>query len=211
MDVTVACHDGTVEIAVTDRGIGIPPEHRERVFDRFHQANEAGRGMGLGLYISRQIVELHGGRLLAEHPREGGTRMVLRLPRGIVKALVVDDDDAIRQFLRMALTDNGYEVVTAGDGWAALDLARESPPDVIFLDMRMPGMDGWTFARLYRGGDGATRADRGAHRGPGRGGVRSARSRPTRSCRSRSSSRICSGWRSARAPARTPPAGGRAS
>jgi two-component system, chemotaxis family, chemotaxis protein CheY len=71
-----------------------------------------------------------------------------------VKALVVDDDDAIVQFLQMALTDNGYEVVTAGDGWAALDLARQSPPDVIFLDMRMPGMDGWTFARLYREGTG---------------------------------------------------------
>jgi signal transduction histidine kinase len=71
-----------IRITVGDRGIGVPPEHRERMFDRFVQAHGERRfgGMGLGLYISRQIVELHGGELRAEHQDEGGTTMVLSLP-----------------------------------------------------------------------------------------------------------------------------------
>ncbi len=76
-----AVTDG-LEIAVTDRGIGVPEEHRARIFDRFYQAHGERRlgGMGLGLYISRQIVELHGGALKAEFPPAGGTRLVITLP-----------------------------------------------------------------------------------------------------------------------------------
>jgi signal transduction histidine kinase len=68
---------------VTDHGVGVPGEHRERIFERFFQAHAEDRlsGLGLGLYISRQIVELHHGRLLPEFPPEGGTRMTMRLPR----------------------------------------------------------------------------------------------------------------------------------
>jgi signal transduction histidine kinase len=75
--------DGTIEIAVRDFGSGIVPERRERIFERFYRAHEhdyAG-GMGLGLYISKQIVELHGGTLRAEFPEDGGTRFVVDLPR----------------------------------------------------------------------------------------------------------------------------------
>src|SRR5262249_4495317 len=72
-----------VEIRVTDRGIGISAEDRDRIFDRFYQANAGAHygGLGLGLYISRQIVELHGGTLDVEVPDEGGARFVVRLPR----------------------------------------------------------------------------------------------------------------------------------
>jgi signal transduction histidine kinase len=75
---------GEVAISVTDRGLGIPPEHRSRIFDRFFQAHAGNHysGMGLGLYVSRQIVELHGGTLEADFPAEGGTRFVVRLPVG---------------------------------------------------------------------------------------------------------------------------------
>jgi signal transduction histidine kinase len=75
--------DGEVQISVTDNGIGIPLEHRERVFEQFYQAHAGGSaaGMGLGLYISRQIAELHGGTLEAEFPEEGGSRFVLTLPK----------------------------------------------------------------------------------------------------------------------------------
>ncbi|HJS57969.1 MAG TPA: HAMP domain-containing sensor histidine kinase [Vicinamibacteria bacterium] len=75
---------GVVTIAVGDRGLGVPRKHRGRIFDRFHQAHpeRAMGGMGLGLYISRQIVELHGGRIEAEYPVQGGTRMVVTLPTG---------------------------------------------------------------------------------------------------------------------------------
>jgi signal transduction histidine kinase len=70
---------------VRDHGLGIPPEHRPHIFDRFYQAHAGGpltsmAGMGLGLYISRQIVELHGGTIDAEFPDDGGTRFVVMLP-----------------------------------------------------------------------------------------------------------------------------------
>jgi PAS domain S-box-containing protein len=83
IDVTVARPDpGTVRISVRDRGIGIPPEHRDRVFDRFYQVNadNPGKGMGLGLYISSQIIALHGGTLVLATPPDGGAEFILSLP-----------------------------------------------------------------------------------------------------------------------------------
>jgi signal transduction histidine kinase len=82
IDVDVSTKGNMVCITVTDHGIGIPLERRDRIFDRFYQAHAEGYhgGMGLGLYVSRQIAELHGGKLYAEFPDEGGTRFVLELP-----------------------------------------------------------------------------------------------------------------------------------
>ena len=78
--------DGGARVAVRDFGQGIPPEQREGLFQRYHQAH--GRqhlsGLGLGLYISRQIAELHGGRLRAEFPEDGGSRFILELPPSAV-------------------------------------------------------------------------------------------------------------------------------
>jgi signal transduction histidine kinase len=76
--------DDTVRLAVSDPGIGIPPDRRARIFERFYQAHadDHRSGMGLGLYISRQIVELHGGHIAAEFPPQGGTRFVVTLPTG---------------------------------------------------------------------------------------------------------------------------------
>lgn len=68
--------------------------------------------------------------------------------------LVVEDDDSVRNFISLALEDEGYPVVTAPNGAAALDLVREVAPRVILLDMRMPVMDGWAFARAYRAAPG---------------------------------------------------------
>jgi signal transduction histidine kinase len=74
--------DDALEIVVRDHGLGIPPEKRARIFERFYQAHGNGHksGMGLGLYVSRQIVELHGGDITAEFPSDGGSRFVVRLP-----------------------------------------------------------------------------------------------------------------------------------
>jgi signal transduction histidine kinase len=70
---------------VADRGIGIQPERRQHIFERFYQAHDGDHvsGMGLGLYISRQIVELHGGSIRPEFPPDGGTRFVVELPTGL--------------------------------------------------------------------------------------------------------------------------------
>jgi len=69
---------------VRDRGLGIAPEHRGRIFGRFFQANAAEyrSGLGLGLHIARQLAELHGGSIAAEFPEDGGTRFVVSLPIG---------------------------------------------------------------------------------------------------------------------------------
>jgi signal transduction histidine kinase len=82
IEVRLGAAPAHVQIVVSDQGIGVPPEHRAHIFDRYYQAHQERRlgGMGLGLYISRQIVELHGGTLHAEFPAKGGTRLVLRLP-----------------------------------------------------------------------------------------------------------------------------------
>jgi CheY-like chemotaxis protein len=64
--------------------------------------------------------------------------------------LVVDDDEAIREFVSMALSDEGYVIQTAQDGASALVLADQAQPSLILLDMRMPVMDGWAFVSSYR-------------------------------------------------------------
>jgi PAS domain S-box-containing protein len=87
IDITLGmAEDDTVRLAIRDRGVGVPREHRAHIFDRFYQAHAGGAltsmaGMGLGLYISRQILELHGGTIHAEFPEDGGTCMVVALPR----------------------------------------------------------------------------------------------------------------------------------
>ncbi len=72
-----------LECAVRDHGVGIPEEHRKGIFARYHQAHAQSHesGLGLGLYVSRQIVELHQGSIRVEFPADGGTRFVVRLPR----------------------------------------------------------------------------------------------------------------------------------
>jgi excisionase family DNA binding protein len=82
IDVRLTRMGGGVEIAVRDHGLGIPPERREQIFERFYQAHGNGyrSGMGLGLHISREIVELHGGEIRAEFPDDTGTRFVVHLP-----------------------------------------------------------------------------------------------------------------------------------
>jgi signal transduction histidine kinase/predicted hydrocarbon binding protein len=86
--IQVQTRPGEFRILVADRGLGVAPEHRGRIFDRFYQAHADRRlgGMGLGLYISRQIVELHGGRVEAEFPLEGGTTFVVRIPTEFLRA-----------------------------------------------------------------------------------------------------------------------------
>jgi signal transduction histidine kinase len=79
-------------VTVRDHGIGVPPEHRARLFERFFQAHSTDHrsGMGLGLYITRQIVELHGGHIEVEFPPDGGTRFVVEIPAETAKVPTVE-------------------------------------------------------------------------------------------------------------------------
>jgi len=74
--------DDALEVAIRDHGPGVPPDKRSLIFERFYQAHGNGHksGLGLGLYVSRQIVELHGGHITAEFPPDGGSRFVVGLP-----------------------------------------------------------------------------------------------------------------------------------
>ena len=85
IEVTVLAGPDSAEVAIRDHGMGIPREHRHRIFDRFFQAHvgEHASGMGLGLYISQKIVRHHGGTIRVEAPEDGGTRMIVSLPRRV--------------------------------------------------------------------------------------------------------------------------------
>src|SRR5438093_363723 len=79
VEVTLARTPSTFVLSVRDHGVGVAPEHLPQIFDRFYQAHRNRSGLGLGLYISRQIVERHGGMVYAEAPPDGGTRFVVSM------------------------------------------------------------------------------------------------------------------------------------
>jgi PAS domain S-box-containing protein len=89
---------GCVQFSVRDHGLGIPAEKRGHLFDRFYRAHAADyvSGLGLGLAISRQIVEQHGGQIMAEFPPDGGTRIVVRLPERVPPLDSKQDLEAVR-------------------------------------------------------------------------------------------------------------------
>jgi PAS domain S-box-containing protein len=81
VDVEISAKDDSVRVAVRDRGPGVPPDQRERIFEPFRRASSSGPGVGLGLHISREITQLHGGTLTVESPTDGGSRFVVTLPK----------------------------------------------------------------------------------------------------------------------------------
>lgn len=155
----------TAQLEIQDHGLGVPPERREHLFERRGRPEPGDQlaGMGLGLPAGRRIAKLHGGDLEADFPADGGTRLVLSLPtipnedeppveRHVSPAgrvLIVDDDGTIRDIVSMALSADGYEVMAASNGRDALALIDQTELSLILLDMRMPVMDGWAFARAY--------------------------------------------------------------
>ncbi|MCC7261720.1 MAG: response regulator [Candidatus Latescibacteria bacterium] len=158
---------------VIDTGPGIPPQRQEAIFEPFQQEAEgvARGGTGLGLAIARRHVELLGGVLKVDSAPGRGSRFFfsLLLPRGDqlpapdqiawsqvcrlapgyeVQALIVDDVAENRDMLGQILERIGVEVEIAASGAEALALARGRRPDIVFMDMRMPGMDGSEARRL---------------------------------------------------------------
>ncbi|HTU67605.1 MAG TPA: ATP-binding protein [Steroidobacteraceae bacterium] len=170
----VARHEAEVEIRVCDNGIGIPLDVQSRIFDLFTRVHPSDRikssGLGIGLALARQLVKLHDGRLEVRSEGAGrGSEFVVTLPLASAPAaatatsrtaaelpaagkrvLVVDDNRDAAESLAMILQFAGHEVITAFDGAQALDRVRGFRPDVVLMDIGMPGMDGYEVARRMR-------------------------------------------------------------
>ena len=162
-----------VSFAVQDSGIGMTPEQLAKLFSPFAQADASTTkrygGTGLGLAITRHFCEILGGTIDVDSTAGVGSVFTMVLPgkkpaaltvpavTGVAQALadqaharnaplvmVVDDDPASRQLLCMALNKEGWRVVEASGGEAAIDMARALRPAAITLDIMMPRMDGWS-------------------------------------------------------------------
>jgi signal transduction histidine kinase len=177
----VSCEDAEVICRVCDDGVGIDPAMLPTIFDLFIQAEQsmdrAQGGLGIGLTLARQLVDMHNGTLEATSPGPGhGSEFIVRLPlaamtterapvRKVIpsckpssdlRILVVDDNKDAAQSLAMVLQVEGYKVCTANDGASALRAFTEFSPDAVFLDLGLPGMDGYTVARRLREQDPST-------------------------------------------------------
>lgn len=160
---------GHLLISVSDTGIGIAPEDQERIFGEFQQVGSSplkrGEGTGLGLTLTKRLVELHGGRIWVESAVGKGSTFTFTLPLGgLAKdqaiarpqplvsgspplVLVVEDDPQAAELLGVALTSRGYEVAHASDGDGAIEKAKALKPSIIVLDILLPGKDGWEVLR----------------------------------------------------------------
>ena len=168
-------HGDEVIFRVKDSGIGIGPDLLPNVFDLFAQANRslhrAEGGLGIGLTIVRGLTELHGGRVRADSEGFGrGAEFVVSLPAGAGtpaeslpepvtsinsyshprRILVVEDQPALSRVTVALLKKLGHEVRAAADGPEALMAVREYNPEVVLLDIGLPGMDGYEVARCLR-------------------------------------------------------------
>jgi signal transduction histidine kinase/CheY-like chemotaxis protein len=163
-----------IELSVADTGIGLTPEQQRRLFQSFSQADPSTSrkygGTGLGLVISRRFAQMMGGDIHLRSEFGRGSTFTVRLPRSGGPArpapghapvsaevtpasplvLVVDDEKATRELITRGLEKEGFRMIAAASGDEALRLARERKPDVISLDVLMPGMDGWTVLRSLK-------------------------------------------------------------
>ncbi|MDB4994821.1 MAG: two-component hybrid sensor and regulator [Myxococcaceae bacterium] len=183
IDVIVARVNSHVEISVQDSGMGIAAEFLPHLFERFRQADSSTTrkfgGLGLGLSIVKQLVELHGGSVKAESPGEGrGATLTVSLPLravresstprehptaprasvlrapeislGGLKVLVIDDELDARELVQYVLLSADAEVISAGSATEGFDLLKAERPDVVVSDIGMPDNDGYQFMRDVR-------------------------------------------------------------
>jgi signal transduction histidine kinase/CHASE1-domain containing sensor protein/CheY-like chemotaxis protein len=172
VELSASAEGSELEIRVRDTGIGVPPEAQRTLFEPFVQVpgakDYATGGLGIGLALVRGLVELHGGSVRAESPGVGkGATFIVRLP-GVVegitpvevrppsrpaqhgRVLVVDDNVDAAMTLAEAVRLDGHEVRIAHDGNAALQEAAAFAPEVVLLDIGLPGMDGYDVVRRLR-------------------------------------------------------------
>jgi signal transduction histidine kinase/DNA-binding response OmpR family regulator len=165
-------------IVVSDTGIGIPEEEQAAIFDEFRQGEaieHRGRGgTGLGLAIVKKIARILGGTVSVESAAGQGSRFTVVLPRELPEeppapaavtepeawpvpatqpgrtVLLVDDDEGVRRLFAYELAPLGIRILEAPDGRSALEIAVAERPDVIMLDVLMPGLDGWETLRVLK-------------------------------------------------------------
>jgi len=129
-------------VEITDNGIGIAPQHLERVTEKYYRVGEDVSGTGLGLSISKEIVELHGGQLAVQSPppgRDRGTRVSVSLPAVEPPAiLIAHGDRPTRDLIEDQLRAYGYRVIPCSSGDDALDVARRLKPDLGILQVSSP-------------------------------------------------------------------------
>ena len=139
-----------LEVSVSDTGRGIAKDQVELIFDRLYQVKngEAATedGVGLGLYLCRELVDLHGGDIRVESEPGKGSTFTFTIPKPRVPkrpcVLVIEDNPELCTLARHILEKNGFEVVTVNNGEDGLKLLEKSRPAVVVLDLQMPGMDG---------------------------------------------------------------------
>ena len=173
---TVGAENGEAVVAVRDDGMGMTPDLLPRVFDLFVQEtrslDRSQGGLGIGLTMVRTLVEMHGGTVKAFSDGPGhGSEFVVRLPLAVpaatpiareapisakigtgsaLRVLVVDDNADAAQALQHLLKLLGHDVMMAHDGPGALAVAAQLRPDLVLLDIGLPGMDGYAVAARLR-------------------------------------------------------------
>jgi PAS domain S-box-containing protein len=176
---SVTQQEDEAQISVEDSGVGIPKEQLEKVFEMFTQVDrplEKGyTGLGIGLTLAKSMVEMHGGRITVESRGLGfGSKFHVQLPvttqrsaapppvesvgatetpKKCRRILVVDDNRDAAETLGTMLRLSAHEVRTAGDGQEAIEVAEDFRPDVVFMDLGMPKMNGYEAGRHIRAQD----------------------------------------------------------
>lgn len=159
--------DGHIRVSVNDQGPGIPEEFRHQLFQKFSQAHTETRsrgGTGLGLWITKVIIEQHGGKIGFESPSVGGTTLFFDLPiydqaesekksmegESGLRALVCEDEDDVSMLLSLILKEAGFTIEIARTAGEAKSLLTKQHFDVMTLDLALPDQDGISLVRDLR-------------------------------------------------------------
>jgi PAS domain S-box-containing protein len=163
------CQDGFLELLVSDTGVGLSEQDIQKIFEPFAQIGAPGQGLGIGLTLVRQLVELHGGSIsvTSDGPSKGSAFRIM-LPVGSigspeeppaaehapirtpVRILIVDDNEAVALMMQMLLEESNYSIEGAFTGASALEIAPQFKPDLVLLDLGLPDISGYEVAERLR-------------------------------------------------------------